>query len=165
MRSSSASLLHARCVSPLTAPVSTSSTLAEEPELKFVTPISKSAWVVDPHAVPLNASFRRPSPLEKSASLKKRNKALLYNQQLGIVSKGVDKETRFVTSAEWEKRSAASAGKRSAEEEQAELRQLFGDRVTPEGQPVFDTPQPQQQQLEAAETPAAQEPTTTESKP
>ena len=119
-----------RCLPPLSTRFAT-----EEDEVKFVTPQRKAEWVVDPNAIPLNAYFRRPSPLEKSASLKKRNKALLFNQQLGVVSKGVDMDQRFVSSAEWEARSKAP---RRVEIGKAELRKLFGDRVSKSGLPIFD---------------------------
>jgi hypothetical protein len=110
---------------------------SEEKEVKFVTPRNKAAWVADPNAIPLNASFRRPSPIEKSASLKKRNKALLYNQELGIVSKGVDMAERFVSSDEWETRPTKTRARQKGDEE-AELRRLFGDRITPSGKAIFD---------------------------
>lgn len=108
-----------------------------------MTPRNKSFWVPDPDAVPLNASFYRPSPLQKSASLKRRNKALLYNQELGVISKGPDMADRYVTSAEWEARAVEKAERnaRAAKTEpdvDEELRQLFGDRVGKHGEAIFD---------------------------
>lgn len=39
-------------------------------------------------------------------SLKARNKALLFNQELGVVAKGPDKNLRFVSTDEWKQRAA-----------------------------------------------------------